>query len=262
MLICLDLDGTLISPSMSNQGFHYHDWSVLAGRRQRLAALLTDGHTVGIVTNQASVAFDLVTEDDFSRKMEVVLGALRLPKSTSIMVCFAHPKAAKPVYRDPAEVARRKPSGQMIRELIQRYPDAAAEGVLYVGDQKEDQQAAQDAGVEFKWAWEFFDDVEQPQAAHRSSGLARFDHETLTIVIGEGTISEYRMDLQTCTDSARLLDALLSVAHKPWCTPHIFFDLVLCLEEASQQVHQNNIQNVFCPFGQSREASWNSSEEA
>lgn len=264
MLICLDLDGTLITPSLSNQGFHYHDWSILAGRRERLAALIAEGHTIGIVTNQSGVAFELITEDDFTRKIGVVLGALRLPRDTPVVVCFAHPKAKQAAYRTPDQLARRKPAGKMILELMERCPDATRAGVIYVGDTKEDQESALDAGVSFKWAWDFFEEGEQQEAPRwqtMSTGLAQFDSEHLMIAINKGTASEYIIDLKLCTDAARLLDVIFSIANKPWCTPRLLFDLLLCFEEASKTVHHASIQTVFCPFGQLREVQWAEEQE-
>jgi D-glycero-D-manno-heptose 1,7-bisphosphate phosphatase len=263
MLICLDLDGTIISPSIDSRGHHYHDWSVLAGRRQRLAGLLAEGHIIGVVTNQAAAAFGLITEDDFSKKMTAVLAALKLPRDTPILVCFAHPRATSPElqYRDPEQLARRIPSGAMLREMMQLYPEAAAQGVIYVGDKAEDRQAAEDASVEFVWAETFFEETGDhqsimPRRQAESKGLARFDQDELVIVISEGSSSEYRIDLKQCTDAAKMLDAILQLARKAWCTPDILFDVLLCIEEASKKVHGSTAQNVFCPLGQVRSVIW------
>jgi D-glycero-D-manno-heptose 1,7-bisphosphate phosphatase len=156
MLFLFDIDGTLISSYMDSLDREYDRWKVLPGRRQRLNQLLAEGHQLGVVTNQAGVAFGYVTEDQVHAKLRKVLGSLNLPETTPIAVCFAHPKARSPQYRDPSEVSRRKPSGAMIRELISRYPDDAADGVLYIGDRPEDAEAAANAGVQFVPADTFF----------------------------------------------------------------------------------------------------------
>jgi D-glycero-D-manno-heptose 1,7-bisphosphate phosphatase len=85
--------------------------------------------------------------------------ALDLPLSTPVRVCYAHATAILLRYRDPIEVARRKPSGAMIRELAALYPQQAAQGVVYVGDRPEDEAAARDAGVTFVWARDFIEDA-------------------------------------------------------------------------------------------------------
>ncbi len=156
MLIIFDVDGTLITSYMESADRAYERWQVLPGRRERLAQLLTEGHQIAIVTNQAGVAFGHVTEEQVEAKLTAVLEALDLPYTTSIAVCFAHPKARLSRYRAPTEVARRKPSGEMIRELIRQYPEAAADGIVYVGDRPEDAEAAADASVPFVPAEVFF----------------------------------------------------------------------------------------------------------
>jgi D-glycero-D-manno-heptose 1,7-bisphosphate phosphatase len=156
MIFLFDLDGTLISSYMDAPGRAYQRWHVLPGRVERLAALRAAGHTVGIVTNQAGVAFGFIREADFDAKIAQVLAKLGLPPDTPVAVSYGHPRSRNARYRDPALLARRKPSGAMIRELIASHPQAAADGVLFVGDSDDDRGAAADAGVPFQWAEDFF----------------------------------------------------------------------------------------------------------
>ena len=170
MLYLFDLDDTLISGYMDSADKDYNRWEILPGRAARLAALKAAGHRVGVVTNQAGVAFGLIQQPDFTRKWGQVRAAFGWPEEHAIAVCFAHPNAKDEYYRglQPAlnpygwhptgyrEIDRRKPSGIMIRELLAEFPAAAAAGVLFVGDRPEDAAAAADAGVAFQWAEEFF----------------------------------------------------------------------------------------------------------
>lgn len=162
MLYLFDLDGTLISGYMDRPDRDFTQWAALPGRQEYLAQLRIHDHQVGIVTNQAGVAFGHVTEADVSTKLLAVLTALNLPLSTPIRVCYAHPTAPLAAYRDPALLARRKPSGAMIREMVALYPEQAAQGVLYVGDRPEDEAAARDADVTFAWARDFFGEADVP----------------------------------------------------------------------------------------------------
>src|SRR5688572_15078053 len=125
MLYLFDLDGTLITSYMDRPDRDFMQWAALPGRRECLAELRTDGHQVGIVTNQAGVAFGHISELHVSVKLIAVFSALDLPLSTPVTVCYAHPSATIERYRDPAEVARRKPSGAMIREFAAYYPEQA-----------------------------------------------------------------------------------------------------------------------------------------
>lgn len=156
MLVLFDLDGTLISLYMDSPDHAYDRWQVLPGRRERLAQLQANGHQLGIVTNQAGVAFGYVTEDQVNEKLAEVVQALGIPQNTPIAVCFAHPDASLLQYRSPSEVARRKPSGRMIRELIGQYPAQTVHGVVYIGDLPDDAAAAADANVLFVPAGVFF----------------------------------------------------------------------------------------------------------
>jgi D-glycero-D-manno-heptose 1,7-bisphosphate phosphatase len=244
---------------LSNQGTNYHDWNVLSGRRSRLKRARDDGHTLAIITNQGAVAFGRITEEDFHIKIRAVLAALRLPDDTPIAMCFAHPDAppdTPPAYRDPEQVARRKPSGTMIRELVVAHPQAAAQGVLYVGDMAEDYAMARDADVQFQWAWDFFEESVKSRWQKENSGLAVFNQDVLTITLNPGTLSEHEFDLKECTDSATLLDSILDVSSKVWCTPQMLFDLLLCIEEASTKMHGLPTRKLFCPLGLNRNVTW------
>lgn len=163
MLYLFDMDGTLITGYMDRPDRDYNRWSILPGRKARLQQLVLQGHVVGIVTNQGGVAFGHVTEAQAADKLLdafVMLGLAPVRSSGDpwvppIYVCYSDVRG-KPPWNDPADAARRKPSGAMIREAMADYPRAAALGVLYVGDRPEDEAAAADAGVPFMWADQFF----------------------------------------------------------------------------------------------------------
>lgn len=155
MLYLFDLDGTLIESYMNTPDRDYNQWDLLPRRRDTLQQLQADGHTLGIVTNQGGVAFGHVSQTEAEAKIAEVKRRLGLPELW-VAVCYAD-RRGKPPYNKPRDAARRKPSGAMIREAIAAFPQAAASGVLYVGDRPEDQQAAHDASVSFQWAERFFD---------------------------------------------------------------------------------------------------------
>lgn len=157
-LIICDVDGTLISSYMDTPRHRYNEWAVLPGRAEHLSALQEQGQRIALATNQAGVAFGYVTEAQVWRKLAAVLVALRLPTDTPMAVCFAHPSAKAYKYRTPVEVARRKPSGTMLHEIMAAV--GVYDAVFYVGDRPEDRQAARHAGVGFRWADEFFGNAE------------------------------------------------------------------------------------------------------
>lgn len=163
MLYLFDMDDTLISGYMGNADRDYDEWMVLPGRKAALNRLLMRGDTICIVTNQGGVAFGHVTEEQADRKIEKVLRSLGLfnprwdgsPRPPQVYACYSDVRGRAP-WNSEEDAARRKPSGAMIREAMSDYPQAAALGVLMVGDRPEDEAAAQDAGVPFQWAYVFF----------------------------------------------------------------------------------------------------------
>jgi D-glycero-D-manno-heptose 1,7-bisphosphate phosphatase len=152
MIIC-DLDGTLIRAYLAKPRIPYDEIQVLPGRREKLAFLTGQGVDIAIATNQGGVAFGYVSEEQAHAKIQRAIAALGLPDDTPYAVCFADARSPDPRYNDPSDVARRKPSGAMIRELAD---GVAFDQVLFVGDRPEDEQAAADAGVAFEWADDFF----------------------------------------------------------------------------------------------------------
>ena len=157
-LYCFDMDGTLISGYLGNPDKDYHKWEVLPGRIEKLIAIRDAGGTAAIVTNQGGVAFGYNTQDDFTKKIQSVLGALSVEGKCLIRhvsFCFAHPDG-NPPYSDPHDVARRKPSGEMINEAINATPLELLGYICMVGDRTEDEGAAKAAGVEFFWEKDFF----------------------------------------------------------------------------------------------------------
>lgn len=130
----------------------YGDVKVLPGRRERLAILRAEGHTIAVVTNQGGVAFGHQTEDEVNAKLTAALEALDI-QAAGIYVCFAHPQATVEGYREGHE--RRKPSPSMLLTAMNEYGYAPGETV-FVGDLDTDRQAAEAAGVRYIDAEEFF----------------------------------------------------------------------------------------------------------
>lgn len=155
MLYIFDLDNTLIEGYIDPKQ-PFARVAPLPRRIEVLTNLRQQGHIIAIATNQGGVAFGYNTEADVQAKLSRALAALGLAPDTFVAVCYSDRRSRNPAYNQPADCARRKPSGAMLREAIVAAPEASARGVLYVGDRPEDEQAAQNAGVPFQWEHEFF----------------------------------------------------------------------------------------------------------
>lgn len=78
-----------------------------------------------------------------------------------------------------------------------------------------------------------------------------FNREALLIEID----GDYQVDLETCTNSAKLLDWILQIASKPDYAP-LVPEFVGQIEKACREVFNDNAQGVFCPFGVDRQVDW------
>ncbi len=184
MLYLFDLDGTLISSYMDTPNRNFNHWQVLPGRRERIAELVAEGHQIGIITNQAGVAYGFIDREQAREKLLRVAGALGYagvqlhsdagdPSHWSTYAFM--PDDWQPITRRELPIfvcydkdgPRRKPNGRMIEEAVDDAQIDYFTGdedtisfadvpVLYVGDRPEDEQAAVNAGVPFQWAQEFF----------------------------------------------------------------------------------------------------------
>jgi HAD superfamily hydrolase (TIGR01662 family) len=162
MLYAFDADGTLIESFLETVDgvltpvHPYERVALLPGRRERLAALVEDGHRVAIVTNQGGVAFGQQTDEEVFEKFAMVLHALGLdPETTDLRICMHHPRASVEQWRAAGGCERRKPSGLMIQEAMM-LAGVEESATVYVGDLDTDRQAADDAGCSFYWAEDFF----------------------------------------------------------------------------------------------------------
>ncbi len=155
-LIIFDVDGTLVVPK-SGETFRKtaDDWQWLPGRVDKLKTLQVNGMYFAIATNQGGVAFG------YMRRINIVNELYRMVyeigNNIYVSACFTHPKATIPDYLDENDT-RRKPGPGMLIEAQEHFKVGPIH-TLMVGDRPEDEQAAQNAGVAFMWADEFFKEL-------------------------------------------------------------------------------------------------------
>ena len=163
-LAIFDIDGTLteikpevlarnprlVSPNKRGQQ------QALPGAGEKLAELSKAGVKIALATNRGGVAWGyntLAESEDVAREAAELCGIPDAP----IYLCPYHAKARGP--RAVTEFARedgcRKPNPGMLLEAM---ADAGADAgeTIFVGDMDSDREAAENAGVRFFWAGEFF----------------------------------------------------------------------------------------------------------
>ncbi len=149
-----DVEGTLRVPLLIPPVGSLAPWDqrILRGRAERLSELRRAGHRIAAATNQAGVAFGLISEAraertlaETNRRLNGVLEWIRM--------CPHHPRALIPRYR--MECACRKPGVGMLLEAARHFEIDPSHAV-FVGDRKTDRQAAEAAGFDFREADAFF----------------------------------------------------------------------------------------------------------
>lgn len=159
-----DIDGTLteIKPSVLAYNprlvtpNHLGEQQPIPGVPETLAHLRSARLQIALATNRGGVAFGyttLVMAESLAREAAELCGIPDVP----IYVCPYHAKARGP--RVVAAYARkddcRKPNPGM---LLQALADTnlPSEQAFFVGDRDSDQEAAENAGIAFFWAEQFF----------------------------------------------------------------------------------------------------------
>lgn len=150
--VIFDADATLRRCTVADQACPNRDgeWELIAGVKERLALIQWKerGIRVGIASNQAGVALGYLTEETAHELLwDMFKEAFGFYGRADLIQLCPH----------PPEVGCncRKPRPGMI-DLIRFEARASKRKTLFVGDLESDRQAAENAGVHFQWAWEFF----------------------------------------------------------------------------------------------------------
>jgi D-glycero-D-manno-heptose 1,7-bisphosphate phosphatase len=161
-LIIFDVDGTLGDPPDIDRRpgaklparFRKtpDDWQLFSGRKERIAELHAKGIKTALATNEGGVAFGYLDEDEMAMWLLNLYFELGMEGN---FVCFNHPHGTLANYRK--EDYDRKPHpGMLFRAMALHF--VYPRDTLYVGDRDEDRQAADNAGCDFLWAEDFFED--------------------------------------------------------------------------------------------------------
>lgn len=154
MLYIFDKDETLVSGAGNRPANTPEEQVPLPGVVEKLAALRAEGHHIGIASNQGGVAWGFISLEQAGILVRDC--ADKVSADIYLMSPF-DPKAAvknpdSPFARDDDS---RKPNPGMLWGIMRdmEYP---ASDTIFVGDMDSDRQAAENAGVKFVWAKDFF----------------------------------------------------------------------------------------------------------
>ena len=163
-LAIFDIDGTLteIRPELREQHprlvtpNHFGEQQAIEGVPEKLAELRQQGVRIALATNRGGVAFGYTTLEMAQQLAQEAAEMCGIP-DVPVYVCPYHARARgkNAVPEFTREHDCRKPNPGM---LLQAMSEAgiAPEDTIFVGDRESDQGAAENAGVRFYWAEEFF----------------------------------------------------------------------------------------------------------
>lgn len=165
-LYCFDIDGTLIRsfmrenmprPGTDEARSEYDRVEALMGRLTVLYELALTRKRFALVTNQGGVAMGYQTVRQVERKLSRVVRTMAFfySRPFSVHCAYGHPDAKDPRLATPEEVCKRKPSPWMLEQAIEAHGVELAR-TLYVGDLDSDRMCAENAGVAYRDADEFF----------------------------------------------------------------------------------------------------------
>jgi HAD superfamily hydrolase (TIGR01662 family) len=154
-LIIFDADGTLRRCTVEGQPCPDApgEWELIPGVKEKLSKIRwgspSEGKVgFGVASNQGGVERGYLSEDMARRLLEDMVAAVldSEPEEGMIEYCPHSPDGGCPC---------RKPEPLMLQRLMKRW-GVSPDETLFVGDQDTDKGAAENAGVDFQWAYEFF----------------------------------------------------------------------------------------------------------
>jgi len=155
ILYIFDKDNTLVGGPGNRPANTPDEQQPLSGVVAKIAELRAAGHQIAIASNQGGVAWGFISE---AQAQELVKDAAEKIGGVDFWRCCCYDERAtikNPLSPYARKSYRRKPAPGMLREIMQA-ADVNSDDTIMIGDQESDQQAAEAAGVRFKWAAEFF----------------------------------------------------------------------------------------------------------
>jgi D-glycero-D-manno-heptose 1,7-bisphosphate phosphatase len=164
-LVIFDIDGTLTeikpevlahNPRMVSPS-DFGEQQPRPGVVDKLAKLENKGIDIALATNRGGVAWGFTTLEEAEALAREAAELCGVPDAR-IYICPYHAKARGPkvVWKYAKDHDCRKPNPGMLLEAM-KDAGTSPDETLFVGDFETDQQAAENAGVRFYWAGEFFE---------------------------------------------------------------------------------------------------------
>lgn len=158
MLYIFDADDTLVHGIAGLEvPNRLNEQQLIPGVPDRCAALRRDGHRLAIASNQAGVVLDYGTLDEAVERIRWIAEQIG---AEHWLISTWHHRSKRQIAHEPEKGVSyraffRKPQPGMLLWLM-LWLESPATDTIYIGDRPEDRAAAQAAGINFRWANDFF----------------------------------------------------------------------------------------------------------
>jgi hypothetical protein len=86
--------------------------------------------------------------------------------------------------------------------------------------------------------------------------MVYIDHSNLTIQIYQAGAWLYEVDLERCTNSAEMLDWIMQLNRKQWCTGDVLHEVIGLFNAACLTYFNKTVQGAICPQGVDHKVTW------
>ncbi len=152
-LVIFDKDGTICRNRENYTNFinRLDEQEMIPGVVEKCLELTQAGIILAVATNQGGVAFGYLSDAEAFELAVTARAAIdaRYSKHSPF-----HPKGTEARYTKESWL--RKPAPGMLNSIMVS-AEVEPQHTLMVGDRPEDYEAAQRAGCDFMWAWQFFE---------------------------------------------------------------------------------------------------------
>ena len=157
--LCLDLDGTI---QHSNSGAKFitgpADVALYPDVEAKLWEYRNEGYLIAGITNQGGVAYGFKTAQGFQDELDALMTQFDSNPFHCVCRCYSHENGTVEPYNHRSLL--RKPGIGMLAvieaEAVIRGYTIDWDNSILVGDMEDDRQCAENAGIAFQWAWNFF----------------------------------------------------------------------------------------------------------
>jgi D-glycero-D-manno-heptose 1,7-bisphosphate phosphatase len=156
-LVIVDLDGTMRRCTVRDQACPHKpgEWELVPWIAPRLGCVDWSMVAFGVATNQAGVALGYLSESSAHQlAYDAAMQALGWNAWMSMATAGMGPHIRICPHDPNDDCSCRKPRAGMLNSIMDA-AKALTEQTLFVGDLESDKQAAENAGCDFAWAWDF-----------------------------------------------------------------------------------------------------------